>query len=65
MKIKYKIPPTDKMGDCTLVGTASLTETARANALWQYNNMLAHDGLGPVKNFPPGTQSERADAEER
>lgn len=38
---------------------------AAANALWQYNDMLAHDGLGPVKDFPPGTQSEKADTEQR
>ena len=56
-KIQYTIPPTANVGNCTIVGVSSLTETARANALWQYNSMRAHDGLDPVQTFPNGTKS--------
>jgi len=56
-KIRYTIPPTAKAGSCTIVGVSSLTETARENALWEYNSMLAHDGFPPVSAFPPGTKS--------
>ena len=56
-KIQYTIPPTANVGNCTIVGVSSLTETARENALWEYNSMRAHDGLPPVGTFPNGTKS--------
>lgn len=30
-------------------------ETAYEEALWHYNNALAHDGFPPVKELPKGT----------
>ena len=56
-KIQYTIPPTANVGNCTIIGVSSLTETARENALWQYNSMRSHDGLDPVQSFPNGTKS--------
>lgn len=61
MKIRYQVPVTRDQGPCTLIGTSSATETATANALWEYNSMRAHDGQPPVKQFPPGTQRVRID----
>ena len=55
-KIQYTIPPTANVGNCTIVGVSSLTETARENALWEYNSIRAHDGLPPVGTFPNGTK---------
>ena len=60
-KATYAIPATATQGACTIVGTASLMETARENALWQYNDMRAHDGLDPVVSLPPGTVSLNAE----
>lgn len=56
-KIQYTIPPTANVGNCTIIGVSSTTETARENALWEYNSMRAHDGLQPVGTFPNGTKS--------
>ena len=55
MKIKYIVPPTMEQGSCTIIGRSSLTETAKDNALWEYNDMRAHDGQRPVTSFPVGT----------
>jgi hypothetical protein len=57
-KIKYVIPASHQVGNCEIVGVSSLMETARENALWQYNSMRAHDGLPPVVSFPNGTKGE-------
>lgn len=59
MRIKYRLPATAKQGPCTIVGTSSTTETARDNALWEYNSMRAHDGQSPISGLPWGTTSER------
>ena len=56
-KIQYTIPPTANVGSCTIIGVSSLKETARENAIWEYNYMRAHDGLDPVVTFPNGTKS--------
>ena len=53
--IKYEIPATKEQSPYTLIGIESLMETARENALWQYNSARAHDGLPPVSNLPKGT----------
>ena len=60
-KATYAIPATATQGNCTITGTESLNETARQNALWQYNDGRAHDGLGPVSSLPPGTVTLRAE----
>lgn len=54
-KAVFVVPPTANCGSCRLVGTASLSESARENALWQYNKMREHDGQDPVSVLPPGT----------
>ena len=60
-KATYKIPATATQGACTITGTESMMETARDNALWQYNDGRAHDGLAPVSALPPGTVTLRAE----
>lgn len=55
MRIEYRFPCTTKHGPFTVVGTSSAMETAEENALWHYNNAIAHDGHSPVDRFPKGT----------
>jgi len=59
MKIEYSIPPTRDLGSCIIVGKESPMESARDNALWEYNSMRAHDGLPPISSLPWGTTSKR------
>ena len=59
MRIRYSIPPTLHVGSCIIVGQSGFGETARENALWEYNSMRRHDDLPPVKGFPQGTVSKR------
>ncbi len=58
MRIKYRVPATNDMSPCTLIGTKHTMETAHENALWEYNRMRDHDGLPPLKRLPAGTTSE-------
>jgi len=59
MRIRYDIPPTRDQGNCRIVGVSSPMETARENALWEYNSMREHDGQPSVENLPRGTKSVR------
>lgn len=59
MLVEYKVPTTWVMSSCKLIGRSTLTETARENALRDYNRMRDHDGLPPVKNLPKGTISRK------
>ena len=61
MTIKYHIPATNEQGNCTIVGRSSMIETARQNALWEYNNMREHDEQKPVVDFPFETIEEIVD----
>ena len=55
MKFKYTIPPTWEQGKCTITGTSSWLESARSNAIGQYNEMRAHAGQEPIRKLPRGT----------
>ena len=59
MRIEYRTPSTKDMGTTVIVGRSGFGETARENALWEYNSMRRHDDLPPVKGFPQGTVSKR------
>jgi len=63
MMTRYRIPPTANQGSCVIVGKSTLMETARENALWEYNSMRAHDGQRPLSALPRGTKSERVSDE--
>jgi hypothetical protein len=52
MRIEYRFPCTAKHGPFKVVGTSSAMETAAENALWHYNNTIAHDGFPPGGLFP-------------
>jgi hypothetical protein len=54
-KIEFSFPCNAKHGPFKIVGTASAMETAEENALWHYNQSIAHDGFSPVDVFPKGT----------
>ena len=58
MRIRYKIPTVRDQGPCIIVGVDSCIETAREDALWQYNRMREHDGQPPLAGLPLGTTSE-------
>jgi len=50
MKYKVWVPPTMEMGSYMCTADNS------SDALEQYNSARAHDGLGPVKRMPKGTE---------
>jgi hypothetical protein len=54
--LKAIVPPTDKLGNCTISGISSLYESHKQNILWTYNKMLERDGYEPVKRMPCGTK---------
>jgi hypothetical protein len=54
--LKAKVPPTVKLGSCTLAGICSLYETHKQNILWAYNKMLESEGYQPVRRMPVGTK---------
>jgi len=54
--LKAKVPPTAKLGSCTLSGICSLYDTHKQNILWTYNKMLESEGYQPVKRMPVGTK---------
>ena len=54
--LKAKVPPTTKLGSCTISGICSLYESHKQNILWTYNKMLQRDGYEPVKRMPVGTE---------
>lgn len=56
MKYTVKVPPTREQGSYKTVVTSGRGETIAQQALWDYNSARAHDGLGPVKRMPAGTQ---------
>lgn len=53
-----KIPLTRKMSPIQFVVSDKPSESWYEEALWHYNHARAHDGLPPVKIFPPGTTHE-------
>jgi len=53
------VPPTNDQGSTRFIASASYTETMRKNALWEYNNMRAHDGFEPLAKMPKGTRYEK------
>lgn len=53
----YEVPCTEDQGPCTLVGRYSYLQTARQDALQQYNGMRAHDGQPPLEELPEGTRT--------
>ena len=55
MQIEYTFPNTKDMSQCQIIGTSSSMESAKENALWEYNSMRAHDGLKPINFMPRGT----------
>lgn len=54
--LKAIVPPTSKLGNCTISGICSLYETHKQNILWTYNKMLERDGYQPIKRMPCGTK---------
>lgn len=56
---KFIVPSTMDMGSYSGIANAGYTETMRKNALWQYNNARAHDGLIELSKMPNGTKYER------
>lgn len=46
---KVGVPPTDEQGSYTMLARS------RADALWHYNSVRAHDGLEPLLRMPNGT----------
>ena len=61
MRIEYSFPATRSQGPCKIIGVSSPMESARENALWEYNSMRAHDGQPPLSELPKGTTSMRLD----
>lgn len=55
MKYNVYVPPTHEMGDYRTVTHSTYSETVAQNALWDYNNARAHDGLPPLRRMPKGT----------
>jgi hypothetical protein len=57
MSKKYtcKVPTTRLMSSFSTVCEANSQETKEENALWDYNNARAHDGLPPLEKLPAGT----------
>ena len=54
--LKAKVPPTSKLGSCTLTGTYNIFYTAKQNILLAYNTMLQREGYEAVRRMPVGTQ---------
>lgn len=58
MKYKVTFPTTTKNGVYSIVAVETSMETKEENALWHYNNALAHDGIRSVDELPKGTRFE-------
>jgi len=58
MKYKVTVPPTMEQGSYSTIAEASLAETLKENALWDYNSARSHDGQKPLKSMPKGTKYE-------
>ena len=55
MNYTVTVPPTAQMGSYKTTVTSGRYETKAQQALWDYNNARAHDGLTPVSRMPAGT----------
>lgn len=58
---KVHIPTTRHLGAYDTIATETTMESKEENALWDYNNVRAHDGLKPVQALPDGTTFARID----
>lgn len=54
-RYKVHVPCTIQMGSYTTIATEYTMESKEDNALWDYNNARAHDGLKPLNALPDGT----------
>lgn len=52
---RFTVPPTSAMGSHSGTCSASYSETYRQNALWDYNQSRAREGLAPLSRMPSGT----------
>ena len=55
MNYTVTVPPTAQMGSYKTTVTSGRYETKAQQALWDYNNARAHDGLPPISKMPAGT----------
>ncbi len=55
MKSKFTV----EVGPTWEQGNTKFVADSRADALWEYNSMRAHDGLPPLKRMPKGTKYTR------
>ncbi len=52
-RLKVEVGPTWEQGNTKFLAGS------KADALWEYNSMRAHDGLPPLRRMPRGTKYTR------